>query len=347
MATADAKSASWAQQRLEALARECIAALSPRTLLVGLSGGPDSTLLLALCRKIVSLDPRFSVRAVHCVHGLDADDPIWLAHCRKLCAHLEVPLTIKKLNIVYKNRESPEDSSRQERYRALLEELHGAYLCLGHQADDNVENLFLALKRGSGPRGLAGMRFLTEDARGEIVRPLLKLSRAEIERMTAALGLATVFDISNTYLKFERNFFRLKVLPLIETRFPTFKKAVARSQELCALEHDLAGRFVRPLFEERFRATDLSLSFKGLNLDDEPLCLLLLRFFCLQRMPMPPELARLRQALNLMRGCNGAAGLIELDEHYSLRRFTTRLYLVSKFSLPQLTLQQQEQGIEI
>ena len=141
---------------------------------VGLSGGLDSTLALLVACKMQEIDPRFTVLACHCIHGLDADDPIWLKHCQDLCLRLKVKLVTPKLNIVYGNGVSPEDASRKERYRALLENLSSnGYLMLGHQADDQVENLLLALKRGSGPRGLGGMSAVTCDNRGTVVRPLL------------------------------------------------------------------------------------------------------------------------------------------------------------------------------
>ncbi len=348
MATADEQYTPAAAQQLVWHLGDALAAkLAPTCLTVGLSGGPDSTLLLYLCRELCHRHARFTLKAVHCIHGLDADDPLWLAHCRRLCSDLAVPLTVKRLNIVYKNRESPEDSSRQERYRALLAEVAGGCLCLGHQADDNCENFFLALKRGSGPQGLAGMALITRDARGIIARPLLTLSRAQVEALTLALKLPTVFDISNTYLKFERNFVRLQLLPLMQTRFPKIKAAVARSQELCALEHDLAMRFIEPQFHKRYDPARLCLDCSALDFNDEHLCLLLMRRFCQCVLVQPPELSRLRAALQLMQGTHGAVGCIALAAGWTLRRFMQALYLVPSLKLPVLNAEQRADGIEL
>lgn len=304
------------------------------TLVVGLSGGPDSTLLLALAAAMQQLEPdEFTVKAVHCVHGLDDDDPYWLAHCRRLCARLGVPLTVKRLDIVYQNRISPEDSSRKERYRALLdvcEQSDEPVLMLGHQRDDKTESFFLALKRGSGPHGLSGMQELVEDERGIIARPLLPYTKAQIEAWLQDLGLSFVFDISNTYLKFERNFLRLKVLPLMRERFPSLDKAVARTQELCALEHDLASRYVDDFFEQNFSARSLSLDFASIDLDDEHLCLMLLRRLAMEKLTQPPELSVLKSALKLLQSSSGRAGLIELNEHYCFKRFADSIRLVRR-----------------
>ena len=103
---------------------------SPTKLVVGLSGGADSTLVLLLAHHIRKLNKNFSVKAVHCVHGLDADDPIWFDHCTLLCEKLDIEISTPKLHIVYGNGVSPEDSSRKERYSALLKESKTAPLVI-------------------------------------------------------------------------------------------------------------------------------------------------------------------------------------------------------------------------
>lgn len=215
-------------------------------LIVGMSGGPDSTLALVVGCKMRELYG-YEVLAVHCIHGLDPDDGIWLAHNQRLCAKLEVELVTPRLNIVYGGGVSPEDVSRAERYRALLSLMDKSRDCLvlGHQADDQVESMLLALKRGSGPQGLMGMQVLLEDERGIIMRPLLMLHKIEIEQLLVALGFDFVYDLSNSYLKFERNYVRLKVLPTLRRRFLGIDRAILRSQTLCAYEHDLALRYAQ------------------------------------------------------------------------------------------------------
>lgn len=231
------------------LANRIINTISPTKLVVGLSGGADSTLVLLVARRVQELNPDFSVLAVHCIHGLDADDPIWLTHCITLCNRVGVRLLTPKLNIVYGFGRSPEEVSRSERYNALIKNIKdGGVLLLGHQADDQVESFFLSLKRGSGPYGLSGMRYYLNDERGCIIRPLLELTKAQVIDVIESLGYSHVFDISNTYLKFERNFIRLKVLPLLRERFKGVDNAVLRSQKLCSYEHDLAERYTKEIF---------------------------------------------------------------------------------------------------
>ena len=148
---------SKAQQIVNDLALKVISSVNPGRIVVGLSGGADSTLALLVAVQVTKVNHSTQILAVHCIHGLDADDPVWLKHCQDLCHRLNVELVTPRLNIVYGNGRSPEEVSRAERYKALLANLKGGVLMLGHQADDQTENFLLAMKRGAGPRGLSGM----------------------------------------------------------------------------------------------------------------------------------------------------------------------------------------------
>lgn len=323
---------SKARQELYRLAFSLVRKLSPGPITVGLSGGADSTLALLIACKMQETDPRFSVLACHCIHGLDADDPIWLNHCRKLCARLNVKLVTPRLNIVYGNGVSPEDASRKERYRALLDNLQpDGYLMLGHQSDDQVENLFLALKRGSGPRGLSGMRLITRDKRGTIVRPLLRLSKKEIEEILVALGFDWVFDISNTYLKFERNFIRLKVLPLLRERFVGIDKAVLKSAELCSFEHELASRYAASFYA---KAVDNDiLYFDRIDIKDKALTFFVLRKFLFAFSDGAPDFNAVAACYELLQASNDQSGVIRFAGK-EIRRYLNTLQVMEPVNLP-------------
>lgn len=318
-----------AEQVVTEIAQKIISSIGPSKLVVGLSGGADSTLVLLIAKKVTELDPRYSALAVHCIHGLDADDPVWFKHCHKLCESVGVEIRTPKLNIVYGNGRSPEEVSRAERYRALLDNLdeHSALL-LGHQADDQIESFLLALKRGSGPYGLSGMRFMVHDDRGTLIRPLLELHKSEIIDIIEALGFSHVFDISNTYMKFERNFIRLKVLPLLRERFPGIDKSIIRSSKLCAHEHDLAMRYARDAYERAFDRQRLRLDITKLDVTDEPLMLSVLRLFLYEKLIMTPEYNAVMDALNLCRISPDQSTVIPLEEGYEVRRFRNFLYIV-------------------
>lgn len=323
---------SKARQELNRLAFSLIHKLKPAPITVGLSGGADSTLALLVACKLQETDPRFSVLACHCIHGLDADDPIWLKHCQDLCQRLKVKLVTPKLNIVYGNGVSPEDASRKERYRALLENLSlNGYLMLGHQSDDQVENLLLALKRGSGPRGLGGMSTVTCDNRGTIIRPLLDLSKKDIENILTALGFDWVFDISNTYLKFERNFIRLKVLPLLRQRFIGIDKAILKSAKLCAFEHDLASRYAETFYTKAV-ADDIFYIDK-IDIEDQALTFFVLRRFLFNFSSSAPDFNTVAACYDLIKASNDQEGVVEFADK-EIRRYLNTLRIVSKAITP-------------
>lgn len=324
-----------ALQVLDELANNVIKNIGPTKLVVGLSGGADSTLVLLIAKRITELNGEFSALAVHCIHGLDADDPIWFNHCTSLCKRVGVPLVTPKLNIIYGDGKSPEDVSRQERYRALLENTRDGALMLGHHADDQVESFLLALKRGSGPYGLSGMRFILNDERGTIIRPLLTLHKREIIEIIEALGYDYVFDISNTYLKFERNFMRLKVLPLLKERFSGIEKSILRSSLLCSYEHDLASRYAKEYFDLAYDRDNDCLCIDKLDLKDEPLVTSIMRLFICTKVVMPPEFNTVLLAVKLCSIGPDQNMSVSLNEGCALRRYKDRLYIVKNAKTPE------------
>lgn len=327
-----------ARSVVEGLARELLERAAPRRLVCGISGGADSTLALLVSLKARELNPSVELLAVHCIHGLDEDDPIWLAHCRKLCQRLGADLETPRLHIVYGGGRSPEEVSRAERYSALLSRLRGGILVLGHQADDMEESFLLALKRGSGPKGLSGMEYLVRDSRGTIVRPLLRLHKRQIEEILKALGLPFVFDISNSYLKFERNFIRLKVLPLLRTRFSGIDTAILRSQRLCAQEHELAEAYARArlpsmLQKSPYAQGGQALSCSAIAASGEALSNLCMRIFLEQFTELPPESSLVEEAVRLCRTSSDQKGLVKLGD-LQLRRSGDLLLAVKPAALP-------------
>lgn len=327
-----------ARSLVEGLSRELLERASPRRLVCGISGGADSTLALLVCLKARELRPSVEILAVHCIHGLDADDPVWLDHCRRLCKRLGAELETPRLHIVYGGGRSPEEVSRAERYSALLSRLRGGMLVLGHQADDMEESFLLALKRGSGPKGLSGMEYMVRDSRGTIIRPLLRLHKRQIEEILGALGLPFVYDISNSYLKFERNFIRLKVLPLLRTRFAGIDAAILRSQRLCAQEHGLAEAYARQrlpamLKKSPYAQGGQALSCSAIAASSEALANLCMRIYLEQFTELPPESSLVEEAVRLCRASSDQKGLVKLGD-LQLRRSADLLMAVKPAALP-------------
>lgn len=210
-----------------------------RQFLVAFSGGLDSTVLLHQLVSLRARDPSVSLRTIHVHHGLSAYADGWVEHCQRVCADWQVALEVVRVTLKVAG-ESIEAQARNARYQAFREALRpGEVLLTAQHLDDQCETLLLALKRGSGPAGLAAMPASLPFAETLLLRPLLDTSRESLERYAGAHQLAWIEDDSNQDDKFDRNFLRLHILPLLKMRWPHFAAASARSAALCGEQEQL------------------------------------------------------------------------------------------------------------
>jgi len=208
------------------------------TLVVGLSGGADS---VALLDALASLRRRrgFRVVAAHLDHGLRAGSADDAAFCAELCRSLDVPLHAGSADVrgrAARERGGLEQAARRERYaflRRVRDEEAAAAVAVAHTRDDQAETLLLRLLRGAGATGLAGMRPRT----GDVVRPLLAVSRQEVLAHLRERGLAWREDPSNADAAHRRNRVRHELIPYLEERFnPGIRAALARTASVLADE---------------------------------------------------------------------------------------------------------------
>lgn len=210
----------------------------PLPLAVAYSGGADSTvLLLAAAERWPG-----QVQAIHVHHGLQdaADD--FEQHCRATCEALGVPLQVRRVSAGNAPGESPEDAARQARYGALARAARDAGLqavLLGQHADDQVETLLLALSRGAGLPGLAGMAPVFQRDGVLFVRPLLALGAAAIREWIAEAGVPVVEDPTNADTAFTRNRIRHLLLPALAEAFPQYRETFGRSTRHAAQAQEL------------------------------------------------------------------------------------------------------------
>jgi tRNA(Ile)-lysidine synthase len=202
-----------------------------RPLLVGFSGGLDSTVLLHL---LASSPLRAAgLRAIHVHHGLQADADAWAAHCQDECDALGVPLTIGRVMVADNEGEGREAAARRARHAAFAEALHpGEVLVLAHHRDDQAETFLLRALRASGPDALGAMRSWRRFHDGWLWRPLLGIPRDALLACARAQRLHWIEDPSNDDATLDRNFLRRRVLPVLQERWPGAAAAFARSAAL-------------------------------------------------------------------------------------------------------------------
>jgi len=229
-----------ANQVATALRTECGLAIGTRVV-VAVSGGPDSVALAAIAaalnrrRSPAVIDPVIA----HVDHGLRSESVEEAALVRRIAADLEVPFVQRTVN-VQPSGEGVASAARQARYRALLEmaaEVRAAAVLTAHHADDQAETLLLALSRGTGIDGIAGMPWVRALGDGVVlVRPLLGAERQALATLLKDTGLPSCQDPGNTCLEHPRALLRHEVLPRLERIHPgAAMRIAALAQDVAAL----------------------------------------------------------------------------------------------------------------
>lgn len=294
---------------------DAMAAFRPALpLAVAFSGGADSTALLLAC---AARWPQ-QVRAVHVHHGLQAAADGFTAHCAAVCAGLDVPLQVMRVDARHAPGASPEDAARRARYAALARYVASpagrgvASIALAQHADDQVETLLLALSRGAGVAGLAAMPAQWQRDGLHWHRPLLGVSAADIRQGLLDQGIAWIDDPTNTDLRYTRNRIRQQLLPVLEQVFPQFRDTFARSSSHAAqakqLQQELAQLDLQAIgVPPRIQALQQLSPVRQANV---------LRHWLLQHHQATPTAAQLQELLRQIGACQTRGHRIHIKVGY-------------------------------
>lgn len=190
--------------------------------LVGVSGGPDSMALLHLLSRLApDLNIRLGVAHLnHGLRGVSADRDAEMV--RQAAEALQYPFHVTRSRVIKVKEKlglSLEEAARRVRYAFFKKTMSDAgynRLALGHQSNDNAEQMLMALLRGTGPRGLSGITPVRAKC---IIRPLINARRSQIESFVAQEGITCALDASNNDLRFVRNRVRHHLLPLMASDY--------------------------------------------------------------------------------------------------------------------------------
>lgn len=196
---------------------------------MGYSGGRDSSLLLTLAAEVW---PKRRLRAVHVDHGWHPDSAEWAQHCRARAREIGVRCEIATVDAEPREGEGPEAAARSARYAAFAERLAAQDVLLtAHHREDQAETLLLALLRGGGVHGWAGMPFARELGAGLQLRPWLETSRSAIAAEAQNRGLGWLDDPANADPNYDRVWLRREILPALAERWPEVESTLARAAE--------------------------------------------------------------------------------------------------------------------
>jgi len=209
------------------------------TVLVGVSGGPDSMALLYLLMDIKD-EYGITLKIAHLNHGFREEAAEEAEFVRERAASLGLEAVLKFIDVPsIKERDglSSQEAAREARYSFFKEaagEAGANKVALAHTSDDQAETVLIRLLRGSGPLGLSGIppvRALNSQ-QAVIIRPLIDCSRKEIEGYLSEKGIPFVTDSSNLKMDYMRNRVRMELIPFLEGYNPNIREVLVRTAEI-------------------------------------------------------------------------------------------------------------------
>lgn len=303
-------------------------------LVVGFSGGLDSTVLLHLAHQCRQTDPVLDIAALHVNHQLQPAADQWQRHCERLCKQWQIPF-LSDVVRVERGASSLEQAARDARYAVFRRHLQpGDLLLLAHHRDDQVETLFQRLLRGSGPLGLGAMNPVSRQPGLTILRPLLEQDRADLEAYARAHGLVWLDDPSNADTGFERNFLRHQVLPLLRSRWPRLNQTVARAARLGRESAQLLDELAQIDAGEPMSAGN-PLPIPVLQSLSRARAMNLLRYWIRLHGTTAPSQAQLARVLEEILPAQGDAQPVVSWGLHQLRRYEKGLYCLPLLPLPE------------
>ncbi|MCK4262385.1 tRNA lysidine(34) synthetase TilS, partial [bacterium] len=229
-------------------------------LVVAVSGGPDSVALLSIL-ACLSQELNFSLQVAHLNHMFRAkeaeEDALYV---KELAKKFSLPITVRKRNVlafIKRKHLSPEEGARQVRYKFLQDvaEKAGANkIALGQTADDQAETVLIWMLRGSGLKGLTGIPAVRPLENSLIIRPLIEVSRSEIEDYLREEGLAVRVDASNLKPVYLRNKIRLKLIPLLARDYnPNIKSVLSGMSQILRADEECLNEVQERTFKRIVR----------------------------------------------------------------------------------------------
>lgn len=222
-------------------------------ILIGLSGGPDSVFLFHNLRKLKDV-LSFNLYASHINHmyrGKDAQHDEDFV--RSLCLQYDIRLFVKRKNATeyaHELKVTEEEAGRILRYnffRENLKEVGGGKIAIAHNLNDQAETVLQRIIRGSGIDGLSAMSFAKED----LIRPMLNVTRKEIEKYLKDNNFESCIDITNTQAIYGRNKIRLNLIPYLEKNFnPNIQNSLYRMSETMERDKKIIEKYIELKFNE-------------------------------------------------------------------------------------------------
>ena len=246
-------------------------------IVLGVSGGPDSTAML-VCLNELSKEMDFEILVCHVNHGIRKNAKLDEEYVKVFCEKLDVPFFVLHANVLeeaQKQKRGVEETGRLIRYNffeEIMEKAHFNKIAIAHNKNDNVETIIMNVLRGSGTYGLKGI----EPKSGKYIRPLIEISREEIEKFTDKYEPR--HDESNDENEYTRNKIRNIVIPYVKKEFnPNIVETITRLSSISKEETEFLDKITMETYqkiccEEVYNDENKStiiLDLKAFNSEDE------------------------------------------------------------------------------
>tara|TARA_Y100000816_G_scaffold51511_1_gene32961 strand:- start:568 stop:1539 length:972 start_codon:yes stop_codon:yes gene_type:complete len=230
-------------------------------IIVGFSGGADSTLLLhKTFNFLTESNSENKLLALHINHQSQSESHAWEEHCQKFCQDREIHLQTEKVEVTAKG-EGFEAAARSARLALFNSFGKNTVIILGHHLDDQIETILFRIFRGTGMKGLSGIKRQSILGSKVVLRPLFDLTKKEIIELLDKERLNYITDQSNHDNSFSRNYLRNTVIPKIYEKWPGAKKNISRMANIIRKQNILYESYLETVLE---RVADED----GLKLDE-------------------------------------------------------------------------------
>ena len=263
-------------------------------------------------------------------HGLSKNADKWVKFCETLCAQLSVSLDVNYVKLPQKKSLGIEGEARRLRYEKLLQ-TKTDLVVLAHHEDDQAETFLLQLIRGAGVKGLSSMAHFDEQR--HLWRPLLSVSRIDIESYAKQHKLKWIEDESNQNIDFDRNYIRSKILPILKNRFSHIIKVISRSSSHLAEAQYLLDDLAKIDLKKCLKSYKYNhkIQVKTLNKLSLSRAKNVLRYWLELNDQLMPSKDLLDELLRQVLTAKKDAKLkIQISKAFEIRRYQDEIYIVPK-----------------
>ena len=307
---------------------------SKQKIWVGFSGGTDSTALLHILTSMKNID---GITAIHINHQLNKKSDLWQKHCEDFCASLQVPLICKTVTITKPYKQGLEAEARFARYKAFSEIINqDDLLLLAHHKLDQLETFLYRLIKGHGISGLAGIPEYRKHNDFYLLRPLLNINKSIINNYITQQDLNYIDDPSNADNKFERNWLRNILLPIIAKRHEKILDSIYNSQlhliEAKELLEDLAFVDFKKVCSKRHNRIIIS-ELNKLSISRKINCI---RVWLQKKNVVLPNRKQLKELMTQLMNIKQGKHPECCWQQYCVKAYNNELYLIINTSINKL-----------